>query len=133
VGVDLIKHPAILHAAYNDNQGVTAAFNLNLLRRFVRELHADLDPARFAHHAFYSPRMRRVEMHLVSLCEQVVRVAGHAFRFGEGDSIHTESSHKFTIDSFRALASEAGFRPGPVWLDAGRLFSVHWLHAPAAR
>jgi dimethylhistidine N-methyltransferase len=130
IGVDLVKHPARLHAAYNDAQGVTAAFNLNLLERANRELGADFDLGAFAHHATYQPALRRVEMHLVSLRAQSARVEGERFDFAEGDSIHTESSYKYTVDGFRALAGKAGFRAGPVWTDAERLFSVHWLHAP---
>jgi dimethylhistidine N-methyltransferase len=133
IGVDLVKHPATLHAAYNDSQGVTAAFNLNLLRRINEELGGDIALEGFAHHAFYEPRMRRVEMHLVSLRPQAVHLAGREFHFEQGDSIHTENSHKFSIDGFRRMAIAAGFRPGPAWVDEHELFSVHWLHAPVAR
>lgn len=131
VGVDLVKDPQTLHRAYNDSQGVTAAFNLNLLRRANAELGADFDVSRFAHYAFYEPRKQRIEMHLVSRARQTVHVAGHAFEFGEGETLHTENSHKFTVDGFRALAASAGFRPGPVWTDDAGLFSVHWLGSPA--
>ncbi|MBU6486252.1 MAG: L-histidine N(alpha)-methyltransferase [Burkholderiales bacterium] len=130
VGVDLVKDPQTLHRAYNDAQGVTAAFNLNLLRRANTELSADFDVGAFAHYAFYDPRKHRIEMHLVSRCAQTVRVAGQSFDFEEGESLHTESSHKFTIEGFRKLAVSAGFRPGPVWTDEARLFSVHWLGSP---
>ena len=133
VGVDLVKDPATLHAAYNDAEGVTAAFNLNLLRRANRELDADFDLDGFGHYAFYNPLQKRIEMHLVSRRAQTVHVAGERFSFDEGETIHTENSHKFTIEGFRALASRAGFRPGPVWTDADNLFSVHWLQAPAAQ
>jgi dimethylhistidine N-methyltransferase len=132
VGVDLLKEPALLHAAYNDAQGVTAAFNLNLLGRANRELGADFDLDAFGHYAFYNPSLHRVEMHLVSRRAQIVHVAGQRFALGEGETIHTESSHKFSVEGFRAYAARAGFRPGPVWTDAERLFSIHWLHAPAA-
>ena len=127
VGVDLVKAPAVLHAAYNDDQGVTAAFNLNLLRRMNAELAADFDLNGFAHYAFYQAARQRVEMHLVSKLRQTVRIGEERFDFAEGDSILTEESHKFTVDSFRALAAAAGFSPGPVWIDEQRLFSVHWL------
>ncbi|RZI94640.1 MAG: L-histidine N(alpha)-methyltransferase [Variovorax sp.] len=133
VGVDLVKEPATLHAAYNDAQGVTADFNLNLLRRANRELDADFDLEGFGHYAFYNPLLQRIEMHLMSRRAQTVHVAGERFDFAEGESIHTESSHKFTVEGFRALAARAGFRPGPVWTDTDRLFSVHWLQAPAAQ
>lgn len=132
VGVDLVKDPETLHRAYNDAQDVTAAFNMNLLRRANAELSADFDLRQFAHYAFYDPRKQRIEMHLISRCAQRVRVAGHAFDFAEGESLHTESSHKFTIEGFRRLAVTAGFRPGPVWTDEARLFSVHWLESPGA-
>lgn len=133
IGVDLVKDPAVLHAAYNDAAGVTAAFNLNLLVRANRELGADFEPARFAHYAYYEPRLQRIEMHLVSRCAQRVRVCGHAFDFAEGETLHTENSHKFSIEGFRALAVQAGYVPGPVWCDAEKLFSIHWLALPAER
>jgi dimethylhistidine N-methyltransferase len=130
LGVDLIKDPARLHAAYNDSEGVTAAFNLNVLHRANRELGANFDPAGFAHYAFYQPNQQRIEMHLVSQRTQVVQIRGRRFVFDEGDSIHTESSYKYTIASLRRLAVSAGFRPGAAWVDKAGLFSVHWLHAP---
>jgi dimethylhistidine N-methyltransferase len=130
LGADLVKDPHVLHAAYNDAQGVTAAFNLNLLVRANRELGANFVPAQFAHYAFYNAPLQRIEMHLVSRVRQAVTVCGERFTLQEGESIHTENSYKFTIDGLRALAQRAGFRPGPVWTDAERLFSVHWLHAP---
>jgi dimethylhistidine N-methyltransferase len=130
LGADLVKDPHVLHAAYNDAQGVTAAFNLNLLARANRELGANFVLPQFAHYAFYNAPLQRIEMHLVSRADQVVTVAGERYAFAEGDSLHTENSCKFTIAGLRALAREAGFRPGPVWTDPERLFSVHWLHAP---
>ena len=131
LGADLIKEPAVLHAAYNDAQGVTAAFNLNLLARANRELGTDFVLERFAHSAFYNAPLQRIEMHLVSRCAQTVRLVGRSHDFDEGETLHTENSYKFTIDGLRALASRAGFRPGPVWTDPQRMFSLHWLHAPA--
>ncbi len=130
LGADLVKNPAVLHAAYNDAQGVTAAFNLNLLARANRELGTGFDLAGFAHYAFYNAPLSRIEMHLVSMRRQSVSLAGRAFDWAEGETLHTENSYKFTIDGLRALAVRAGFRPGPVWTDPERLFSVHWLHAP---
>ena len=130
LGADLIKDPAVLHAAYNDAQGVTAAFNLNLLARANRELGTGFELPLFAHGAFYNAGLRRIEMHLVSREHQTVAVGGERYELAEGQSLHTENSHKFTVDSLRELAEQAGFRPGPVWTDAQRLFSVHWLHAP---
>lgn len=133
LGADLVKEPATLHAAYNDSQQVTAAFNLNLLARANRELGADFDLDQFAHHAFYNVPERRIEMHLVSRRAQQVQLAGQRFSLAEGESIHTENSHKFTVSGLRALAAEAGFEAGPVWTDPQNLFSVHWLQAPASR
>ncbi|HWH72791.1 MAG TPA: L-histidine N(alpha)-methyltransferase [Methylibium sp.] len=127
IGVDLVKDPARLHAAYNDAAGVTAAFNLNLLARANRELGADFDLAAFDHYAYYDPRRQRIEMHLVSRRAQTVRLCGQAFGFDAGESLHTENSYKYTVEQFHALAREAGYRPGAVWVDDERLFSVHWL------
>ena len=131
LGADLFKEPALLHAAYNDAEGVTAAFNKNLLARANRELQADFVLSNFAHSAFYNAPQRRIEMHLVSLCRQTVTFCGRQFALAEGDSLHTENSHKFTVPSLRALAEEAGFTAGPVWTDPQHLFSLHWLQAPA--
>ena len=131
LGADLIKDPALLHAAYNDAQGITAAFNLNLLARANRELATRFELDQFAHSAFYNAGLQRIEMHLVSRRRQRVEVGGECYELAEGQSLHTENSYKFTVDSLRALAVRAGFRPGPVWVDPQRLFSVHWLHAPA--
>jgi dimethylhistidine N-methyltransferase len=129
IGVDLVKDPAILHAAYNDAQGVTEAFNKNLLARANRELRADFDLAAFAHYAFYNPLARRIEMHLLSRARQRVRICGETFEFAQGDAIHTEDSHKYTLDGFRALAAEAGYVPRRVWTDPALLFSLQWLEA----
>lgn len=131
IGVDLVKDPALLHAAYNDTAGVTAAFNLNLLARANRELGANFDLGQFAHYAFYQPAQQRIEMHLMSRRAQQVRLCGHAFEFAEGDTLHTENSHKFSVAGFRALAEQAGYTPRAVWVDPQRLFSVHWLALPA--
>ena len=129
VGVDLKKDANVLHAAYNDAKGVTAAFNLNLLARINRELGGNFDRRRFRHYAFYSPARGRIEMHLVSLAAQTVDVGDHRFAFGAGESIHTENSYKYSIDEFRALAAKAGFRGECVWLDPRGLFSLHGLVA----
>lgn len=127
VGVDLVKDPARLHAAYNDSAGVTAAFNLNLWARANRELGADFDLDGWFHGAFYHPGLQRIEMHLVSRRAQVVHIAGQRFRFDEGQSVHTENSCKYTVPGFQALACSAGWRPGAVWTDPERLFALHWL------
>jgi len=130
LGADLVKDPAVLHAAYNDAQGVTAAFNLNILARANRELGTRFVLDHFAHSAFYNAPYQRIEMHLVSRRRQQVTLGGECHEIDEGETLHTENSHKFTVEGLRALAVRAGFRPGPVWTDDERLFSVHWLHAP---
>jgi len=129
IGVDLKKEPAILHRAYNDKQGVTADFNLNILRRINRELDADFNLDAFRHRAIYNAQKGRIEMHLVSLADQRVDVAGTEIHFGEGETIWTESSYKYTLDEFAALAAEAGFVVDTVWTDAENLFSVQYLTA----
>jgi dimethylhistidine N-methyltransferase len=127
IGTDLKKDANVLHAAYNDSRGVTAAFNLNLLARINRELGGDFDLRRFAHYAFYNAPLGRIEMHLVSLAEQKVRIGGHRFAFERGESIHTENSCKYSIEDFRALAAGAGFRWVRSWSDRGGLFALHAL------
>jgi dimethylhistidine N-methyltransferase len=125
MGVDLVKAPEILHAAYNDSAGVTAAFNLNLLARVNRELGGDFDLSRFAHRAFYNALHRRIEMHLASLRRQTVRIAGVPIPFAEGETIHTENSYKYTPESFAALARGAGWMPLALWTDPRRFFAVY--------
>jgi L-histidine Nalpha-methyltransferase len=129
IGVDLVKDPKILHAAYNDTAGITAAFNKNLLVRANREAGTNFDLANFAHYALYNPLQRRIEMYLISTAVQRVSACGRSVAFAEGEAIHTEYSHKYTVDGFRALAVSAGFSPREVWYDADRLFSIHWLEA----
>ena len=129
VGVDLKKDAKLLHAAYNDARGVTAAFNLNLLARINRELGGDFKSRRFRHYAFYNASLCRIEMHLVSLAPQTVNIGNYRFTFEAGESIHTENSYKYSIAGFRALAERAGFRGGETWLDPKGLFSLHGLIA----
>jgi dimethylhistidine N-methyltransferase len=129
VGVDLKKDVGLLHAAYNDAQGVTAEFNLNLLARINRELGADFDLASFRHEAFYSEEKGRIEMHLVSLKAQQVHLHGHRFAFRVGETIHTENSCKYSVAEFQALALSAGFNPARCWTDHDSLFSIHYLVA----
>jgi len=127
VGVDLVKDTQILKKAYNDSQGVTAKFNLNLLTRINRELGAKFNPACFEHHAFFNRDRSRIEMHLASLKRQRIKVCGECIEFRAGETIHTENSYKYSIDSFRALARGAGWTPAAVWTDADNYFSVHVL------
>jgi L-histidine Nalpha-methyltransferase len=127
IGVDLKKDPAILGAAYNDEPGVTAAFNLNLLARINRELDGDLDIARFEHVAFYNETEGRIEIYIRSLANHEAWIAGTPILFAKGELIHTEYSYKYSVDEFRALAQRAGFRPVETWTDPAELFSVHYL------
>ena len=129
VGVDLVKDPEVLTAAYNDTAGVTAAFNLNLLERINRELDGDFDLDRFEHDAFYNAAEGRIEIYIKSLADQIVTVAGRAIRFAAGERIHTEDSCKYTIGEFQRMAAHAGFRPSRHWTDADAMFSVHLLGA----
>ena len=129
IGADLVKNPTILHAAYNDAEGVTAAFNKNLLARANRELGADFDLDAFAHYACYNPLAQKIEMYLVSMARQRVHIAGEVVGFENGEAIHTEDSHKYTLNGFRTLALEAGYEPVSIWTDAARHFSVQWLQA----
>lgn len=133
IGVDLVKDPAILEHAYNDDAGVTAQFNLNLLARLNRELGADFDVGGFRHQAVWDAARERIEMRLVSVRPQRVRVAGRAFDFAAGEILVTEYSHKYTPDGFRSLAEASGFHVARIWTDAEQLFSVQLLEAaPAA-
>ena len=127
IGVDLVKDAGILNAAYNDAAGITARFNLNLLARINRELNANFDLASFSHHAFYNSERHRIEMHLASNKRQKVKVAGRVIEFRSGETIHTENSYKYTLESFSALARGSGWSPLAVWTDAGANFSVHAL------
>lgn len=127
IGVDLVKEPNILHAAYNDAAGLTAKFNLNLLARINRELGSNFDLESFQHRAFYNSGGHRIEMHLVSTKRQTVSVGGRVVQFRAGETIHTENSYKYTIEYFSALARDAGWTPVAVWTDAGTNFSIHAL------
>jgi dimethylhistidine N-methyltransferase len=127
IGVDLKKDPAVFHDAYNDGEGLTAAFNLNLLERINRELGCDFQLDSFEHYAFYNPRESRVEMHLISQKNQVVHINGVTISFIKGESIWTESSYKYNLDEFKRMAAVAGFRVERVWIDERRWFSVQYL------
>jgi dimethylhistidine N-methyltransferase len=127
IGVDLKKDARRLVLAYNDTEGVTAAFNLNLLTRINRELDGTIDVEAFQHEAIYNPREGRIEMHLVSLGDQEATISGRRFHFREGESIHTENSYKYTVDEFQDLSRKAGWCPASVWTDEANQFSVHIL------
>lgn len=127
IGVDLVKETAILEAAYDDAAGTTAAFNTNLLHRIDRELDANIDSYSFNHRAIFNRDKSRIEMHLVSDEEQSVFIADKEFLFAQGETIHTENSYKYTVDTFSALAKRAGFRLDKVWTDNDSLFSVSYF------
>ena len=122
VGVDLIKDASTLIAAYDDSRGVTAQFNKNVLTRINRELGGDFDPDAFDHLALWNAALSRMEMHLVSREDQIVNAAGKTFAFRRGERLHTENSHKFTVDMFARLAAEAGWSANKTWIsDAPRV------------
>ena len=127
IGVDLRKERAVLERAYNDERGLTAAFNLNLLARANRELGADFRLDRFRHAALFDERYGRVEMHLTSTVSQQVSICGETYRFSEGETIWTESSYKYELQDFEALATLAGWRCGRVFTDERAWFSVQYL------
>jgi dimethylhistidine N-methyltransferase len=127
VGVDLVKPRAAIEAAYNDAAGVTAAFTLNMLARFNRELDADFDLDAFAHRAQYNPMAERIETFIVSRRAQDVQVAGRRFHFDAGETMLVEYSCKYSPASFARLAAKAGLRVEHVWTDPDQLFSVHCL------
>jgi len=129
IGADLKKDVRRLLRAYDDEEGVTAAFNLNLLKRANRELDADFDVGQFDHLAVYNEGKGRVELYLVSLADQTVNLSGERISFAAGERIHTEHSHKYDIEGFQVLAARAGWRPHEVWTDEEVLFSVHVLEA----
>lgn len=128
IGVDLQKPVRILDLAYNDPEGYTAAFNINLLARLNRELGADFDLAAFEHKAFYNVARSRIEMHLRSSRAQRVRIGPRVFSFMAGETIHTENSYKYTPQDFGHMARMSGFRGSRMWTDPQRLFGVFFLH-----
>jgi dimethylhistidine N-methyltransferase len=133
VGVDLRKDPAVLLPAYDDQQGVTAAFNRNLLARLNREAGADFDLGAFTHRAVWNDARSRIEMHLVSCRKQTVRVASQTIHFSGGETIHTENSYKYAPEHFAVLAEESGWHCTEMWTDPAQLFSLHLLellHSP---
>ncbi len=129
IGVDLRKSAAVLEPAYDDAQGVTAAFNLNLLHRMNTELGANFDVSRFAHQAFYNDEVGRIEMHLRSLDAQTVTFGGECIQFALGETIWTECSYKYSLPEFAAMAASAGFTVRRVWTDPEEKFSVQYLSA----
>lgn len=129
LGADLIKSPNRLHQAYNDYDGVTAEFNLNILQRINRELRGNFKLHQFEHYAFFNPVLSRIEMHLISLIDQTVKIGPHHFSFSQGETIHTENSYKFSLDSITRLGQNCGFSHLRAWTDGEKLFSIHYLEA----
>ncbi len=127
VGVDLVKDARILEAAYNDRAGITAAFNLNLLARANRELGTDFNVGHFRHQAIYDSFHQRIEMRLISTCDQSVQLEGEEFNFAAGEFIHTEYSHKYRPEDFAHLAAEGGWAEHACWMDPQRWFAVFGL------
>jgi len=127
IGVDLQKEPAVLNAAYNDSSGFTERFNKNLLHRINKELGANFNVDQFNHLAFFNEEKNRIEMHLVSLQSQTVKLDAHVFQFKKEQTILTEYSHKYTVAHFEQLAEKAGFQRVKTWVDDEQLFSVHYL------
>lgn len=124
VGVDLIKPAEVLTAAYNDKAGVTSKFNCNLLKRINRELAGTFKLDGFEHHAFYNRERHRIEMHLASRKRQKVKVMGETIDFRAGETIHTENSYKYSVESLSALARGVGWLPAAAWSDSAKYFSI---------
>jgi dimethylhistidine N-methyltransferase len=129
VGVDVAKSVEVLIAAYDDAQGVTAAFNKNLLTRLNREFDAEFDLEDFDHRAAWNSKESRIEMHLVSRREQVVGIGNWVLEFGAGETIHTENSYKYRTDAFRVLADEAGWQMSRMWISGSPAFAIFVLTA----
>jgi dimethylhistidine N-methyltransferase len=129
IGVDLEKNERVLYDAYNDAAGVTAKFNLNVLVRINRELGGNFDVSAFMHRSVYNRERHRIEMHLIAKKAQTVRILGRNFSFRPGESIHTESSYKYSLDRFTALARSSGWSVRDSWTDSEAMFSVHALAA----
>ena len=127
IGVDLHKSEQLLNAAYNDASGVTARFNLNILNTLNSLLDGDFREQAFSHRAFYNTELKRIEMHLVSRESQVVTLNGSSIRFDKGETLHTENSYKYTLEDFSELSESAGLALEKSWLDANKLFSIHYL------
>jgi len=127
IGVDLVKPVERLERAYDDSDGVTAAFNMNLLRRLESDLGAKVEQEVFEHRALYNPDEQRIEMHLVASRPTTIELNDRKFEFDTGDTIHTESSHKYSVDGFHALLDGSGLHPVTSWTDPEGLFSMHYL------
>lgn len=127
IGIDMHKSTRVLEEAYNDEQGITALFNLNILSNINSLIGAGFDTDRFDHRAFYDKEKCRIEMHLVSKLDQVVSLGDTSISFARGETIHTENSYKYTAESFQDIAQSAGFDIRAGWLDERQLFGVYYL------
>ena len=127
IGVDLKKDAEILNKAYNDVQGVTRAFNLNVLKHLNKKFKADFDVNNFEHLAEYQPENGCVAMFLRSLVDQKVKISGKEISFGSGEQIHTEDSHKYSLEEFIGMASDSGFRHHKVWTDIKGWFGIFYI------
>jgi len=127
IGVDLIKDKEIIEPAYNDSQGVTAKFNLNLLVRINKELDGNFDPEKFRHKAFLNEKMSRIEMHLESITRQSVKIGklNNTFEFKKGETIYTEDSYKFSKEQIKETAKACGFEMKHTWYDSKNWFSLN--------
>jgi dimethylhistidine N-methyltransferase len=132
IGVDLKKDEMILNAAYNDSQGVTAAFNLNMLAHLNREHSADFNLEAFGHQAGYNAELGCIQMFLVSQQNQIVKIAGETFSFSADEAIHTENSHKYTVDEMSDMAQSSGFRVERIWQDSASFFAVFYMVGQSA-
>lgn len=130
IGVDLVKSQKVLEAAYNDSSGITAQFNLNILKRMKRELNVEIRLDKFMHKATYNTAEERVEMHLESLADQYIKIIGHEFELKAGETIHTENSHKYRLDKFEGMANSSGLSKIKIWTDKDNLFSVQYFELP---
>ena len=131
IGIDMHKSTRVLEAAYNDAQGITALFNLNILSNINVLMNANFDIDRFTHHAFYNEQAYRIEMHLVSKEDQVVELGDTKITLARGETIHTENSYKYTMESFHEIARNSGFAVRSSWSDKQQLFSVYYLELDA--
>ena len=129
LGADLVKETGVLEAAYDDAEGVTAAFNRNILTHINRQLGSDFDPQGFRHRVFYDTVADRIEMHLVADRAMEVHFPDGPIVLDVGESIRTEYSHKYRIEEVAAMADEAGLDVARVWTDERQWFSVQLLQA----
>ena len=127
IGVDLKKNSKILNKKYNDKKGITAKFNLNLLKRINQELNANFDINSFKHYAFYNDSLGRIEMHIKSEKDQIVKIREKEFIFKKNETIHSENSYKYSIDEFKKITNNNNYITESVWVDEEKLFSIHLL------